>query len=265
MQELIAGVESLHFHLEADVFYQKGAHFLPFPGMDKSGAAVCEFFNRGLCKKGSMCPFRHLRGEKSIVCKHWLRGLCKKGDQCEFLHEYDMTRMPECYFYSKFNECSNKECAFLHIDPSSRVRDCPWYDRGFCKHGPMCKHRHTRRVMCPNYLVGFCPEGGHCKFVHPKADIPNCPTEQPKPQPAFVVKVEPLVHPQKIFLHEVPAFPSLSTMEIVHYQLTRLQEAATSTRNSARPIHLITCYKCGQKGHYANKCRRGHLGLLFGH
>ena len=36
--------------------------------------------------------------------KHWLRGLCKKGDQCEFLHEYDMSKMPECYFYSRFSE-----------------------------------------------------------------------------------------------------------------------------------------------------------------
>lgn len=51
---------------------------------------------------GAMCPFRHISGEKTVVCKHWLRGLCKKGDQCEFLHEYDMTKMPECYFYSKF-------------------------------------------------------------------------------------------------------------------------------------------------------------------
>lgn len=51
-----------------------------------------------------MCPFRHISGEKTVVCKHWLRGLCKKGDQCEFLHEYDMTKMPECYFYSKFGE-----------------------------------------------------------------------------------------------------------------------------------------------------------------
>ncbi|KAK2117169.1 hypothetical protein P7K49_004055 [Saguinus oedipus] len=148
-----------------------------------------------------MCPFRHISGEKTVVCKHWLRGLCKKGDQCEFLHEYDMTKMPECYFYSKFEtdqklleaewprmrgflnwewkvekglvllqgdpcgwgwqrlslrrnlhffwilstvasrpgfpagECSNKECPFLHIDPESKIKDCPWYDRGFCKHG----------------------------------------------------------------------------------------------------------------------------------
>lgn len=115
---------------------------------------------------GAMCPFRHISGEKTVVCKHWLRGLCKKGDQCEFLHEYDMTKMPECYFYSKFGsvicrfpfkcdricsakillmcrvcaagECSNKECPFLHIDPESKIKDCPWYDRGFCKHGKYC-------------------------------------------------------------------------------------------------------------------------------
>lgn len=122
---------------------------------------------------GGMCPFRHISGEKTVVCKHWLRGLCKKGDQCEFLHEYDMTKMPECYFYSKFGpqlrpstpvtvyrprreafndrpvpcllslpgECSNKECPFLHIDPESKIKDCPWYDRGFCKHGGSCPTR----------------------------------------------------------------------------------------------------------------------------
>merc|ERR550534_17650 len=47
--------------------------------------------------KSTNCPFRHVRGDKTIVCKHWLRGLCKKGDGCEFLHEYDMSKMPECY------------------------------------------------------------------------------------------------------------------------------------------------------------------------
>lgn len=53
---------------------------------------------------GKLCPFRHNQGEKMVVCKHWLRGLCKKGDQCSFLHEYDVTRMPECSFYSKFGK-----------------------------------------------------------------------------------------------------------------------------------------------------------------
>ena len=82
-----------------------------------------------------------MRGERTIVCKHWLRHLCKKGDDCEFLHEYDMTKMPICYFFQKFGECNNKDCQYLHIDAESlKVRECPWYDRGFCKHG-----RHTDR------------------------------------------------------------------------------------------------------------------------
>ncbi|XP_075626875.1 putative cleavage and polyadenylation specificity factor subunit 4-like protein [Balearica regulorum gibbericeps] len=114
---------------------------------------------------GVRCPFRHVAGEKTVVCKHWLRGLCKKGDGCDFLHEYDATKMPECYFYSKFGECSNKDCPFLHIDATTSTVGCPWYDRGFCRHGPLCKYKHTRRVMCANYLVGFCPEGPKCKFM----------------------------------------------------------------------------------------------------
>lgn len=130
--------------------------------------------------EGGMCPFRHISGEKTVVCKHWLRGLCKKGDQCEFLHEYDMTKMPECYFYSKFGsyvspvlllpythtfswviiiiflnvcilagECSNKECPFLHIDPESKIKDCPWYDRGFCKHGKV----FFQVIKSPRFLL----------------------------------------------------------------------------------------------------------------
>lgn len=47
--------------------------------------------------------------------------------------------LSEC-FYNIFlmfllGECSNKECQYLHIDPQSKIKDCPWYDRGFCKHG----------------------------------------------------------------------------------------------------------------------------------
>jgi hypothetical protein len=67
---------------------------------------ICKFYLKGSCMKGSQCPFRHSRNERAVVCKHWLRGLCKKGDLCEFLHEYDLEKMPECYFFSKFGMCS---------------------------------------------------------------------------------------------------------------------------------------------------------------
>ena len=74
----------------------------------ESGAAICTFYMKTVCNKGTACPFRHVKGDRTVVCKHWLRGLCKKGDDCEFLHEYDMTKMPECYFFSKFGEYTGK-------------------------------------------------------------------------------------------------------------------------------------------------------------
>ena len=66
---------------------------------------------------------------------------------------------------SPTDACHNKECPFLHIDPESKQKDCPWYDRGFCRHGPLCRNRHVRRVLCLNYLAGFCPSGGSCQLV----------------------------------------------------------------------------------------------------
>ena len=37
---------------------------------------------------------------------------------------------------SIIGECNNKDCQFMHIDADTlKVKDCPWYDRGFCKHG----------------------------------------------------------------------------------------------------------------------------------
>ncbi len=156
-------------------------------GIDIDGThsgEVCRFFLRGRCPRGAACPQRHSystslkRNEKSVVCKHWLRGLCKKGEHCEFLHEYDLKKMPECWFFTKYGECSNAECLYLHVDPNAKVRPCLWYARGFCKHGPDCRNKHVRNTACPQYLCGFCPFGPECQFGHPKYEIPLTNTAQ---------------------------------------------------------------------------------------
>lgn len=66
-----------------------------------------------------------------------------------------------------------KKNYLLKIPPTSR------YDRGFCRHGPHCRHRHVRRVLCINYIAGLCPDGPACKFMHPRFELP-APPEQTK-------------------------------------------------------------------------------------
>ena len=134
---------------------------------------VCQFYLKGFCQLGKTCPQKHVKrrfddADKTIVCKHWLRNLCKKGDGCEYLHEFNMEKMPECFFFSKYKECSNQECFYRHVDPNAIKSECTFYNRGFCNRGGFCRNLHLRRFICPMYLCGFCPMGPNCKMVHPK-------------------------------------------------------------------------------------------------
>lgn len=33
-------------------------------------------------------------------------------------------------------------------------------------------------------------------------------------------------------------------------------------RGPPKPLEEVTCFKCGTKGHYANRCPKGHLAFL---
>ncbi|KAL5018718.1 hypothetical protein ScPMuIL_004440 [Solemya velum] len=262
MQEIIACVDNFKFDVELAIDQQLGTQPLPFPGMDKSGSAICTFFLSSVCNKGGACPFRHVKGDRTVVCKHWLRGLCKKGDDCEFLHEYDMSKMPECYFYSRFAECSNKECLFLHIDPNAKIKDCPWYDRGFCRHGPNCKNRHVRRLLCQCYLNGFCLDGPKCKFMHPKYDLPIIDATTQAKKAAIVC------HYCGESGHKALNCPSLPTSmksdfeRGTPYNREPFRKPERLGYGTIRNLDEVTCFKCGEKGHYANKCTKSHLAFL---
>ena len=118
-----------------------------------------------------MCPYKHTITNKSRVsdevCKYWLRGLCKMGEDCEFLHEHVTSKIPECFFYQGFGECSNPECVFRHNSMDEGIPECQAFRRGFCKYGPKCRLKHIKLDACPNFMAGLCVDGPECRLGHP--------------------------------------------------------------------------------------------------
>ncbi|KAL2916471.1 RNA-binding component of cleavage and polyadenylation factor [Polyrhizophydium stewartii] len=215
---------------------------------------VCQYFMRDSCRQGSRCPYRHPANARAVVCKHWLRGLCKKGEVCEFLHEYNMKRMPECWFYAKLGECTNPECQYLHIDPASKIRECAWYARGFCKHGPACRHKHVRKAPCQNYLTGFCPKGAKCQFGHPRYEIPVIVSNEDMHGPGTAGAPQARV---TVVYRNVPASgadPLLGRGSSPSGGGGGGGGGGGNQDSQRRALQSVTCYKCGELGHYANNC-----------
>jgi hypothetical protein len=177
---------------------------------------ICQsFLNTGNCSRGSSCRFKHSfnKRAKTVVCTHWLRGLCKKDKRCDFLHEYDLTKMSICQFWRDAGECNNPECLYRHVRLAESSAECPYYRRGFCRHGPKCRHTHVRRKACANYIMGFCIDGPNCKFGHP-----TC-----------------LVRPDMPRLHEEISFP---------HSNSRGFQAPPTTKSYNACMHQITTPAC---------------------
>ncbi|EIM92200.1 uncharacterized protein STEHIDRAFT_47086 [Stereum hirsutum FP-91666 SS1] len=216
----------------------------------------------------SLCPLRHTnpsaqnfqppkqlpthprdRERLATVCKHWLRGLCKKGDACEFLHEYNLRRMPECWWYAKYGYCSaGDECLYAH--PKERKVECPDYKRGFCKLGPKCPRKHIRRVACQLYLTGFCPLGPDCPRGHPKPNIPPPKAYDPPEPPS----------------HRDLGPPPPGYGRYADFDRTFLSgggggggQGPGFNSGPRRNLDEVLCFKCGEKGHYANHCRNRNV------
>ena len=132
------------------------------PGLD---AQICkDNLQPSGCPRGASCPLRHVKpsfknfrppspipntAHARTVCKHWLRGLCKKGAGCEFLHEYNLRKMPECWFFAKYGYCaSGDECMYLHVGPHEKRPECKGFTRGFCRLGASLLLYETAVTEC---------------------------------------------------------------------------------------------------------------------
>ena len=48
---------------------------------NRSAPDICKFYNKGVCKKGELCPWLH-------VCEHFVDGDCKFGEKCKRDHDF---------------------------------------------------------------------------------------------------------------------------------------------------------------------------------
>ncbi|ORD98703.1 CPSF4 [Hepatospora eriocheir] len=139
--------------------------------LSETKPVYCPDYQKNSCKGG--CGLIHIKLATAVVCKHWLKGLCKKNEECTFLHDYDLQKMPECFFFNVYGVCNNYECPYKHVDDKNVITECPWYNKGFCKNGPTCKYKHIKRSLCVDYSFGLCLKGPKFNLFHLKELVRN--------------------------------------------------------------------------------------------
>lgn len=131
----------------------------------------------------SACPLRHTqpvplnfqppppipshprdREKVLTVCKHYIRGLCIMGKNCEFLHEYNLRKFPECWWWGSYGFCtSGEECLYEH--PKVRKRECEDFNRGFCILGKLINVHSSRVALTACYRSRMSPQTYQEGFV----------------------------------------------------------------------------------------------------
>jgi cleavage and polyadenylation specificity factor subunit 4 len=158
------------------------------------------------------------------------------------------------------------------------------YFRGFCRHGPRCRHKHVKRDPCLNYLLGFCPNGLDCEFGHPKFELPeevtnqvtchHCGEQGHKIQvcPMRMNKKRPFVTPGNGGMMGGGGMGGKGggmgggmmggggggcggCGGGGNYGGGDMGDGSNrGTKRPFRNLGTVTCFRCGQPGHYANAC-----------
>ena len=126
---------------------------------------VCKKFFTSGCEEGENCSQKHISNIKEVVCKYFLiYGKCQRGSSCPFIHELLLEKLPECKNQSINSKCLNPHCKFKHISDKD-IKECVYYNAGFCKMGKFCKFKHLARELCREVRnKGECTRSGCLEY-----------------------------------------------------------------------------------------------------
>ncbi|KAJ4460188.1 putative Cleavage and polyadenylation specificity factor subunit 4 [Paratrimastix pyriformis] len=261
-------------------FFMKGScprgNDCPYRHIRPDKAVVCKHWWRSLCKKGDDCEFLHIF-DRSRMPECWFfsrNGHCN-NEECPFLHIRPEDKMKDC------PECKNR-----HV----RKQPCPLYMAGFCPDGPTCKFGHPKfELPQPDENVERrirCHQCGQLGQDHPSPNYPamaaNCPNSSlGQAAQAAGMRMPPSYDSQ----HDEPSAPSesiaLDTATAPGPPPGRpappppqlmppgpmgagpgMLGPATGLPGVRRPLSEVVCFKCGQKGHFANRCPLSYTNQL---
>lgn len=139
--------------------------------------------------------------------------------------------------------------------------------------------------MCINFLIGFCPSGPKCKYTHPSWELPTVEIKGAKchicgelGHKANMCRLNPYKTSDEGGTEQTPSTQSYGGL-VIHIPQNNTSNQSvssaalpgglpntpltgmspTSRMKPMRDISRVTCFKCGRKGHYANRCNESSM------
>ncbi|KAG8946755.1 RNA-binding component of cleavage and polyadenylation factor [Tulasnella sp. 424] len=134
--------------------------------------------------------------------------------------------------------------------------------------GPDCPRKHVRRVACKLFLSGFCPMGPDCPQGHPKPSLPTAEDYRPPSPPSPRDIGPPPPGFGRYFGDEGNQGGGFSGnagggggggFGGGNNFAPRPRADGADGMPYRRNLDEVTCFKCGQRGHYANVCKNPNV------
>lgn len=113
-------------------------------------------------------------------------------------------------------------------------------------------------------MTGFCPDGLNCTNGHPKYELPivNANDDSQHQQQGHSQnshRQQSIGESYQQQQHGQHSYPGQQHQQRFGNNDNR-QGFQQQQRTPFRKLEDVTCYKCGEQGHYANKCPNGRAG-----